>query len=125
MESNRVIEPSSKKIWYMSERSAEILLADIREALAKIATYVQGLDEAAFVGNGMVVDAVLRNISVIGEAASKLPDEFIRAHPEIEWRKIVGMRNRLVHGYFGVSLPLVWQTIHGHLPEFRDKLDKL
>lgn len=109
----------------MSERSAEILLADIREALAKIATYVQGLDDVAFAGNSLVVDAVLRNISVIGEAASKLPDEFVRAHPEIEWRKIVGMRNRLIHGYFGVSTPLVWQTIQTHLPDLRDKLNKL
>jgi len=109
----------------MSERSAEILLADIREALAKIATYVQGLDGAAFAGNSLVVDAVLRNISVIGEAASKLPEEFVRAHPEIEWRKIVGMRNRLIHGYFGVSTPLVWHTIQTHLPDLRDKLDQL
>ena len=101
------------------------MLADIREALAKIAVYVQGLDEAAFASNSLVVDAVLRNISVIGEAASRLPEDYVRAHSEIEWRKIIGMRNRLIHGYFGVSLPLVWQTIQTHLPDLRDKLNKL
>ena len=95
------------------------------EGYARLPRSVQGLDGAAFAGNSLVVDAVLRNISVIGEAASKLPEEFVRAHPEIEWRKIVGMRNRLIHGYFGVSTPLVWQTIQTHLPDLRDKLDQL
>lgn len=109
----------------MSERSPEILLADIREALSKIFTYTQGLDERTFAENSLVVDAVLRNIEVIGEAASKLPEDFVSAHPEIEWRKIVGMRNRLIHGYFGVSLGLVWQTIQGNLPGLRDKLNQL
>lgn len=109
----------------MSERTPDLLLADIREALSKIFLYTQGLDERTFAENSLVVDAVLRNIEVIGEAASKLPENFVRAHPDIEWRKIVGMRNRLIHGYFGVSLGLVWQTIRGNFPDLRDKLNQL
>lgn len=109
----------------MSERSPDVLLEDMREALAKIFTYTQGMDEHAFIQNNLVVDAVLRNIEVIGEAASKLPDAFAADHPDVEWRKIVGMRNRLIHGYFGTSLKLVWQTIQTNLPDLYSKLNQL
>lgn len=109
----------------MSDRSSDLLLADIREALDKILTYTDGMDAHDFAENSLVIDAVLRNIAVMGEAASKLPEGFIHAHPEIEWRKIVGMRNRLIHAYFGVSVPLIWQTIQCHMPELRSQLDHL
>ena len=109
----------------MSERSVKVLLEDIQDCLDKIFDYTHGLDESQFKGNSMVVDAVLRNIEVMGEAASKLPDDFIREHPDVEWHKIIGMRNRLIHGYFGVSLQLVWQTIRHNLPELQVKLGGL
>ena len=109
----------------MSERSTEVLLEDIRECLDKIFSYTQGMEEKQFVENDLVADAVLRNIEVIGEACSKLPDAFIAAHPDVEWRKIIGMRNRLIHGYFGTSLKLVWQIIQLNLPELQKKLNQL
>ena len=109
----------------MSERSAEVLLEDILECLAKIRRYTQGMDEKQFIENNLVTDAVLRNIEVIGEACSKLPESFVEAHPEIEWRKIIGMRNRLIHGYFGTSLKLVWQTIQLNMPDLQNKLTQL
>jgi uncharacterized protein with HEPN domain len=61
----------------------------------------------------------------MGEAASKLPDEFVAEHPDVEWHKIIGMRNRLIHGYFGVSTAIIWETIQHHLPMLRDKLKML
>lgn len=109
----------------MSERETDVLLEDIRECLDKILRYTQDMDEEAFLKNDLVIDAVLRNIEVIGEAASKLPKSFADAHPGIEWNKMVGMRNRLIHGYFGTSLKLVWQTIQTSMPELREKLNLL
>ncbi len=107
----------------MSERSTQVLLEDIRECLAKH-SYTEGLTEASFLGNDMVSDAVLRNIEVMGEAASKLPGDFTAEHPELECHKIIGMRNRLIHGYFGVSLKIVWQTIKLDLPKLQNALDQ-
>lgn len=109
----------------MSERSTEVLLEDIRECLTKILSYTQGMDERHFIENNMVIDAVLRNIEVIGEASSKLPASFVATHPDIEWHKMIGMRNRLIHGYFGTSLKLVWQTIQINVPDLERKLNQL
>ncbi len=109
----------------MSERSVNVLLEDIRECLVKIMAYTQGMDEHQFVKNDLISDAVLRNIEVMGEAASKLPKEFTNAHPDVEWHRITGMRNRLIHGYFGVSLPLVWQTVRNSMPELQKKPERI
>lgn len=109
----------------MSERSTDVLLEDMRECLDKIFRYTEGMDEGRFIENTLVVDAVLRNIEVLGEAASRLPDKFIGAHPEVAWRGIIGMRNRLIHGYFGVSLKLVWHIIQKDMPDLRKELNRI
>jgi len=109
----------------MSERDADVLVEDMRESIAKILTYTADLTEASFTRNDLVVDAVLRNIEVIGEAASKLPASFRDAHPEIAWRQLIGMRNRLIHAYFGVSLGIVWQTIQKAIPQLSSSLKQL
>lgn len=109
----------------MSERSTQLLLEDMQESLLKIFKFTDGLDRDAFMGDELVIDAVLRNFEVIGEAASQLPDEFVDEHPDVEWHKMIGMRNRLIHGYFGVSTGIVWETIRQHLPFLRDQLKEL
>ena len=109
----------------MSERSTQLLLEDIQESLQKIFKFTDGLDRDAFMGDELVIDAVLRNFEVIGEAASQLPDAFVDDHPDVEWHKMIGMRNRLIHGYFGVSTAIVWETIRQHLPVLRDQLKEL
>lgn len=110
----------------MSERSAQLLLEDMQESLQKIFKFTGGLTREAFImGDELVIDAVLRNFEVIGEAASQLPDEFVEKHPDVEWHKMIGMRNRLIHGYFGVSTAIVWETIQQHLPVLRDQLEEL
>ncbi len=100
----------------MSKRSETLLLDDIREAIGKIREYTSGLDREGFVSSGMAADAVVRNIEIIGEAANRLPEEFASLHPEIEWRKIVGLRHRIVHHYFGVDLDIIWTIIRNDLP---------
>jgi len=109
----------------MSERSTQLLLEDMQESLQKIFTFTHGLSREAFLSNDLVIDAVLRNFEVMGEAASKLPDDFVAQHPDVAWHKIIGMRNRLIHGYFGVSTAIVWETIQQHLPVLRDQLEEL
>ncbi len=109
----------------MSERSTQLLLEDMQESLQKIFKFTDGLTREAFMADDLIIDAVLRNFEVMGEAASNLPDSFTDTHLEVEWHKIIGMRNRLIHGYFGVSTAIIWETIQHHLPILRDQLKAL
>ena len=70
-------------------------------------------------------DAVLRNFEVIGEAAKSLDEEFINDNDSVEWDKIIGMRNFIIHEYFGVDLEIVWETIKKDLPSFKSEIEKL
>jgi uncharacterized protein with HEPN domain len=85
------------------------------EATRRITEYLRGLDYAAFVADPRTQDAVVRNLEIVGEAARALPDEVKDAAPEIEWRKIIGLRNILVHQYFGVNLPIIWDLVQAKL----------
>jgi uncharacterized protein with HEPN domain len=103
----------------MSSRRAELFLDDIREAIAKIERYTAGLNQTTFEADEKSVDAVVRNLEIIGEAARQLPEEFTRRNPQIEWRKIAGLRNRIVHDYFGLDLQIIWQIILNDLPALK------
>lgn len=109
----------------MSKRSDIQLLQDMREATARVLKYTAGLDERMFLEDEQVIDAVARNIQIIGEAASRISKEFREAHPQIEWPGIIGMRHRLVHDYFEVEEKLVWRVIETKLPEFLDQLEAI
>jgi uncharacterized protein with HEPN domain len=100
----------------MSKRPADLLIEDIRESIARIERYTAGLDRAGFEADQKTVDAVVRNLEIIGEAARQLPEEFTGCNPQIEWRKIAGLRNRIVHDYFGLDLQMIWQVIRSDLP---------
>ena len=91
---------------------------ELLDAAERIATYVEGVDQAAFLGNRMLQDAVIRNLEVIGEACANLTPELTKAHSTIPWQRASGIRNRLVHGYFDVDLRVVWQTAKESLPAF-------
>ena len=106
----------------MSKRPASLLLDDIRESIAKIERYTAGLDQAGFEADDKSVDAVVRNLEIIGEAARQLPEEFTRQHKQIEWRKIAGLRNRIVHAYFGLDLEIIWQILRSDLPALKRDL---
>lgn len=109
----------------MSERSAVLLLDDILEAAAKIAAYTAGMNREDFISSSIAADAVVRNLEIIGEAANRLPAEFTDKHPEIEWRKIIGLRHRIVHDYFGVDLDIIWAIISRNLPGFASQISTL
>ena len=90
-------------------------LEDIIEAVARIQSYVSDMDEGTFSADMKTQDAVLRNLGVIGEAVGRLPDTIDTAAPEVEWRKIRALRNILVHEYFGINLPIVWDVVQNKL----------
>ena len=97
----------------------------ILEAIAKIQRYTAGMSEGAFVADDLVVDAVERNFTIIGEAARQIPLNIQRKHPEIPWALMQGMRNILVHEYDAVKLEVVWRTIQQDLASLAEPLQRL
>jgi uncharacterized protein with HEPN domain len=92
-------------------RDYRLYLDDIVTAIAAIQSYVVGYDYDQFAADGKTLDAVLHNLAIIGEAASKLPPEIANGEITIEWRKIIGFRNIVIHEYFGVNRLIVWDII--------------
>jgi uncharacterized protein with HEPN domain len=92
-------------------RDPRVYLEDILEAIRRIDSYTAGLDFVAFAKNLMAIDAVVRNLEVLGEAAGRLPEEIKAGAPGIEWRKIIALRNFLAHEYFGIHTKIVWDVI--------------
>lgn len=109
----------------MPERDAKILLEDIRAAMARIDRYTVGMDIATFLADEKTVDAVVRNLEIIGEATRRLPDQFRDTHPEIPWPQIAGLRNRIVHDYFGLDLHLIWHILQTDLKDLEMRLADL
>lgn len=92
-------------------RNSGVYVEDILEAIRRIRTYTAGLDEPAFGASLITIDAVVRNLEVIGAAAGRLPEEIRAGAPGIEWRKIIALRNVLAHEYFGIHTKIVWNVI--------------
>jgi len=109
----------------MSKRSLELLVEDIWESIEKIERYTESMTQVKFQNDEKTSDAVVRNFEIIGEAAGRLPEDFVDHNSEIEWAKIVGMRNRIMHEYFGVDLQIVWQILKNDLPSFKKSLKRI
>lgn len=109
----------------MSKRPTPLLLDDMQEAIERIERYTKSMTHEAFIHDEKTVDAVARNLEIIGEAANRLPEDFTRQHSHIPWPQIVGLRHRIVHDYFGIDLTLVWQILQQDLPAFKAQLRQL
>ena len=109
----------------MPERKPSVVIQDILTCIAHIRLYTRELNFEDFTTNFMVTEACLYNIQVIGEAVSRLPADIKDNEKEIPWKLIKGMRNRLVHEYFGTDLDLVWRVIKEELPSFESAMEKL
>ena len=109
----------------MSNRPIRLLIDDMLDAIGRIEEYTKEISYKIFVDDQKTIDAVVRNLEIIGEAANRLPEEFKEKHSEIEWYKIVGLRHRIVHKYFGIDINLIWQILKNDLPVLRQDLSQI
>jgi uncharacterized protein with HEPN domain len=101
-----------------------VYLQHIRDAVGRIQDYTRD-GRNAFFADTKTQDAVIRNIEVIGEATKNLSDVLKAAHTDVPWRQIAGMRDTLIHRYFGVKLDLVWQVVEADLPGFKSRIEAI
>lgn len=100
-------------------------MEDILESIELIESYVANMNFEEFKKDRKTIDAVIRNFEIIGEAARNIPEEIRNKFTDIDWKGIIGLRNRVVHEYFGVSLTIVWEIIKSDLPVLKDKIKQL
>lgn len=91
----------------------------------KVIAYTKGLDQAAFVAGGLNYDATVRNLELIGEAATHVPESVREGHPQIPWRKVIATRNRLIHGYLGIDNDTLWSIVRDDIPVLLELLKAL
>jgi len=109
----------------MPKRDADLLIEDMRLAIGRIERYTAGLNREAFLQDEKTIDAVVRNLEVLGEVARQMPSEFLSQHPEIPWLLIAGLRNRIVHDYFGLDLEIIWEIISHDIASLKVQLQNL
>lgn len=108
-----------------TEREWQFYLGDMIECAEKVITYTEGFDQAGFVNSGLNYDATVRNLELIGEAATHMPNAVRAAHPELPWRLIIAIRNRLIHGYLGIDNDTLWSIIQTDIPALLPRLRHL
>lgn len=106
-------------------KNDELYIAHILGAIEKIEQYLRDVSVGDFLAYGMLFDAVCRELGIIGEAANNLSPAFQEKHNGIPWKKIIGLRNVLVHEYFGVSAEILWETCQRSLPDLKKSLQSL
>ena len=102
-----------------------MLVEDIIDSAKKILIYTENISFEEFTKDGKTFDAVIRNFEIIGEAATRLPESFKDLHPDIDWHRIRGFRNRIVHDYFGIDYGIVWEIKIHFLPTLINNLKSL
>jgi uncharacterized protein with HEPN domain len=109
----------------MSKRATHLLVEDILESAFKIIEYTQDLSFEQFSNDTKTIDAVIRNFEIIGEAANRLPQDFKDKYNSVDWHRIIGFRNRIVHDYFGIDYSIVWQIKQTFLSVLIDQLKQI
>ncbi len=109
----------------MSKKTDKEFLLDIQEAIRRIEIYIKGLNYQDFLQKIETQDAVLRNLEIIGEAVKNISLDLKKKYKNIQWKEIAGMRDKIIHFYFGVNLDIVWQTIKDKLPELKEKIENI
>lgn len=109
----------------MENKDNTVYLRHIMDRIEKIERYLQGYDREAFLKDDEKVDAIIRNVEVIGEAANNLTHEFRSEHAHVEWRKIIGARNVLIHGYTTVDPEIIWTITEFDIPVLKTEIKKL
>ncbi len=123
-------DPADRRHPGYQERQAKLRFRDwrfrVRDILAAvraIARYTDGMTFDQFVGDARTMDAVVRNLMTMGESIRWIPEPILDAHPNVPWRTLRGMRNVVVHEYFGVDPGILWETVRGDLPPLEEKLE--
>lgn len=108
-----------------AEREWRFYLADMVSFADKVLLYTHELNQTSFVASGLNYDATVRNLELIGEAATHIPDDVRTANPHIPWRMIIATRNRLIHGYLGIDNDTLWSIIQDDIPALLIALTEL
>ena len=103
----------------------KLYIQDMLEAIKAIEKFVDKLDFEAFLEDDKTSSAVIRKFEIIGEATKNIPQKIRKNHPDIPWQEMAGMRDKLIHFYFGIDYNLVWQTIKNRLPKVKAKIKKI
>ncbi len=106
-------------------RDSKVYLEDILEATRKITAYTTGLSKTVFLEDEKTIDAVVRNLEVIGEAVKKLPEDLRAQHSAVEWKKIAGLRDMLIHEYFGLDAEIVWDIVQHKVPALDQEVRRM
>ena len=109
----------------MSKRHSKLLVSDILESAYKIQDYTSGLNFEDFIKDSKTIDAVIRNFEIIGEAANRLSEEFKDKYPDLDWHRMRGFRNRIVHDYFGIDHSIVWLIKETFLPQMIKQIQSI
>lgn len=109
----------------MKERYYKMFLEDILDAIEKIGEYTDNLNFEDFVADNMRTDAVVRNLEIIGEASKSIPYTTRNKHPEIPWKRMIGLRNIVAHEYFGIDFRIIWRIVTKNLPEVKPLIKEL
>lgn len=109
----------------MSKRKPDVYLQDILESIAHIQRFLDGVSEGEFYENVEKQDAVLRRLEIIGEAVKHLPNEIREKHSDIPWRRIAGMRDIIIHEYFGVTLEMIWVVATEDIMDLKVNIEKI
>lgn len=102
----------------------KVYLKHILDSISRIEEYTEGLGHDGFKKNNLVQDAVVRQIEIIGEATKRISEGYREKHPDVAWKKMAGMRDKLIHGYLGVDLDAVWDTVKKDIPDLKTKIRK-
>lgn len=107
------------------KKDPAVFIEHVMECIGLIEKYTEGKTEEDFFNSTQLQDSIVRRIEVIGEAVKNLPKDFRDSHPEVQWQEIAGMRDILIHGYFGIDLDLTWEVVKTDIPDLKRKISRI
>jgi len=109
----------------MSKREWKLFVEDILESIELIESYISNMNFDNFKNDRKTIDAVVRNFEIIGEASRNISDEIKNKYQNVDWKGMIGLRNRIAHGYFGINLTIIWEIIKQELPPLKEKMKQI